>query len=663
VFTRGALLAPGLGLALTILPIRADAAPERQVLLVVVPNLSYEDLLGRPGSAELASAGGLGLLTTSGRADLPARTAVNLGAGRPADDAPAGPVPFRPADGGLSVDIEAYRAAAGDGIPGLLGSALADAGALVGYLDPRSSAGSPAMLVAMDSGGLIPAAVLDASGAGPTFPDGATDIVGEAQVLVSTEPETIPLFLMHTEAEEVLVIVVGAGVSPAMHERGDTVAPILVARGSPDDLLAGGDGPTGLTSSTTRRQGVVSDVDVAPTILDFLGLPAPEEMVGSPIRPSGEPPTGLHDRYLGFRRVVGPVGAVLLALGLASLAAGLAVVFLTKRPAPRSARVTGLVMLASLALFVATVPASLLPSFRYGAVALALAAVGAAVLAVAVRSGGRDPMAAVAVIAVVGLVLVLVDGLLGWPSQLTPMLGGGVLDGERFFGLGNAHTGIVLAGAVLGAARLPTGAGVALMGAGAVFAGLPFLGADLGGSLTLAIAAALWFGLRRWRTLGWRTWVLAAAIAVGTLVIVTVADRLLPGGGTHLSRAASGRGALAAFGERLAGNARTTSANASAWLAVLGLPVWLVVAWLRPARLRPTLDPDPRWRDAVMVLAIAGIAGYVLNDTYGLAGSTFAFVSAAMLYPTLSAIRTAQPSDAPVRPGGLEPPTGGSCAP
>jgi hypothetical protein len=36
------------------------------------------------------------------------------------------------------------------------------------------------------------------------------------------------------------------------------------------------------------------------------------------------------------------------------------------------------------------------------------------------------------------------------------------------------------------------------------------------------------------------------------------------------------------------------------------------------------------------VLAIGGLAGWLLNDTYGMAGATFAFVSAAMLYPTLT---------------------------
>jgi hypothetical protein len=175
---------------------------------------------------------------------------------------------------------------------------------------------------------------------------------------------------------------------------------------------------------------------------------------------------------------------------------------------------------------------------------------------------------------------------------------------------------------------------VVIAGASA-FAGLPFLGADLGGCLTLAIAAALWFGLPRWR-LGWRTWALAAGVAVGALALAIFADRILPGGGTHLSGASEG-GVLETFLDRLSANVRITSANASAWLAVLGLPFWFVVVVRRPRPLAPTFEGDERWRDAILVLTIAGIAGYLVNDTYGLAGSAFAFASAAVLYPTLAA--------------------------
>jgi hypothetical protein len=663
VFTRRALLAPGLGLALafTLVPGPAFATPERQVILVVTAERSYGQALGDPLLIEIARGGGLGLVTTSGGADDAPRTAVNLGAGRSALDAPSGAVPFEERDGGLTVDAAPYGAAAGDAVPGLLGSSLSQAGLAVGYIDPGSEAGEAAMLTAMDRDGSIPSAYLDGSAAGDSLPDEVSDILRDSDLLVLPDPELLSLALEDTEAGEVLLVVVGAGASEDMRDRGDAVAPIVVARGAPAELLAGENGPTGLTSSTTRLDGVVSDVDVAPTILDFLGVPVPGEMVGAPIRFADGPPSDLHERYLEYRGVVGPVGAAILALGLISLVAGLAVVFLFRHPAQWLAGAIALAVLASLALFVAMTPASILPTLSYATVTGCLVAVAALVLTISLLRGRRDPRAAVATAAVSGLVVVVLDGVFGWPSRLTPLLGGGALGGERFFGLGNAHAGIVLAGAVLGAARLPPRAGVWLITAAAAFAGLPFLGADLGGCLTLAIAAALWFGLQRWRNLGWRTWALVAAVALGTLVLVAIGDRVLPGGQTHLSQVADGEGGLGAFIDRLVANTRATSANASAWLAVLGLPVWAVVALRRPGRLRPTLEPDPRWRDAVVVLALAGIAGYLLNDTYGLAGSSFAFVSAAMLYPTLVSVHAGGWVSASTSElGGLEHPTEGS---
>lgn len=632
-FTRRALLAPVLGVALAsaLLPVAATAAPDRQVVLIVVPDRSYEQMLADPFLSDLAAAGGSGLMTTSGGAGEAALTAVNLGAGTAADDAPDGPVPFETSGDGANVDVGPYRAAAGDAEPGMLGSTLSDAGLTVGYLG--ADRGDVALLAAMDSEGHIPAVALSDPPV-ETVPLQALESVEASDLVVSPDPALLAPLLEASDSAEVLVVVVGAGASAGMRDRGDTVGPILVAQGSPAELLAGGEEPTGLTSDTTRREGVVSDVDVAPTILEFLGVTVPDEMAGSPIERSGGRPTQLHERYLAHRELVGPVGSTILTLALGSLFAALALVFLFRRPAARIARVIALMMLTSLALFVATIPASALASQSYATVGASLAVAGGSILTVALWRGRGDPRAAVATAAVAGLVLVALDGVLGWPSQFTPLLGGGVFDGERFFGLGNAHAGILLAGAVLGAARLPGRAGVWLIGGAAAFAGLPFLGADLGGSLTLAIAAALWFGLRTWRNLGWRTWALVAAVSLGTVILATLADRVLPGGGTHLSRV-SDVGPIGALLDRLAANVRATSANASAWLAVLGLPFWLVLALRRTPRLGSTLEPDPRWRDAVVVLTLAGIAGYLLNDTYGLAGSAFAFASAAMLYPTL----------------------------
>jgi hypothetical protein len=99
-------------------------------------------------------------MTTSGRADDASRTALNLGAGRPASDTPGGPVPFEQDDGAITVEVALYVEEAGGAIPGLLGSTLSEAGLVVGYVDPSADAGEPALLAAMDRDGRIPAASL-----------------------------------------------------------------------------------------------------------------------------------------------------------------------------------------------------------------------------------------------------------------------------------------------------------------------------------------------------------------------------------------------------------------------------------------------------------------------------------------------------------------------
>ena len=61
------------------------------------------------------------------------------------------------------------------------------------------------------------------------------------------------------------------------------------------DLSIGiaGEGFDGLlTSDSTRTDGLVTSTDVAPTILDRLGVPVPPEMNGQPIRSTGERDVG-----------------------------------------------------------------------------------------------------------------------------------------------------------------------------------------------------------------------------------------------------------------------------------------------------------------------------------------------------------------------------------
>lgn len=425
-----------------------------------------------------------------------------------------------------------------------------------------------------------------------------------------------------------LVIVAGSPEEPGL------ATPVVLARGDPAELLADGGEPAGLTSDTTRRDGVVSNLDLEPTIRAFLGEPLGDGP-GSPIRVEGDANTSLAERYEEWRRSAAPVGVTVLAFALTSLAVALV---LLVGPWRGPAGPVSLWVLFSTAVLVALLPAGLLPDLRVAVVLPVVGALGAVLTAASLAAGRGSVTRPVAVVAGVGLGVVVLDAVFRWPMGLTPFLGGSALEGVRFFGLGNPSAGIVLSGAVLVAAFLQPWAGVGLLVGAALFAGLPFLGADLGGGLTLFAVAALWYSLRVRGRFGWRDAILAAAALVTGVALLAVAHTVLPSPATHVARTVEGAGPgelIGVFADRLRLNLESTSAIPAAWLAVVGLPAWLAVALRRPGRFREPLDRDPAWRHAAIILAVGGMLGYVLNDTYGMAAVTFVFLSAAMVIPAL----------------------------
>lgn len=425
--------------------------------------------------------------------------------------------------------------------------------------------------------------------------------------------------------EGALVVAAAAEATGDMRSRRDLVAPVVVA------LPARTPGPLrGLTSDSTRRAGVVTPADVVATLRAHLGLPIDE---GSPIRIEGDVPIRLHERYLAVRGMgvpmqLGVLGAVLL--GLASAA-----VFVWRRGTSEAvARWLGISVLAAAALPALLLPVSVLARLGWPTVVGTLAALTALVVAAAWWVGRRaGPTVALGVVGATALTVLLLDAVRGWDAMAVPILGGGALDGARFFGLGNVYAAVLLGGAVVTAAHLGTAGGTALLAGAALFAGLPWLGADFGGAVMLFAAAGLWAVLRGRRELGWmEIAIVAGVVAAGTAVVV-VAHAAFAGQG-HVGQAVSSGagGALEIFWRRLRINVETTSAVPVAWLLVLALPAAAWLAWRRWGPLRA----DPEWRDAVMVLAIATLVGVLANDTgVGIAGVGLVFTAAALLLPAL----------------------------
>ncbi len=334
----------------------------------------------------------------------------------------------------------------------------------------------------------------------------------------------------------------------ASQEPGDLLIAIA-APGGDDRLLAAGIAGSGfdgdLTSDSTRTDGLVLSTDIAPTILDRLGVPIPDEMTGSVIRAEGEPDVAevaeLADRLENppSRDVVVllPLTAWLVAAALAAVVAGGA-----------AARVA--LRLLCLAVVWAPFVLLVIAAVDAGEAAAALAVgLGAPALAVATDALVRGyPGLAVACAVTVGAYAI--DVVAGSPYSSVSVLGPNPAHGIRFFGIGNELEAILTTLTLVGAGSWLAGrpslerrAAASWFVAIAVIAAAAFapgrFGADVGAAIVLAAgaatAASLSLGLSVRRTI---LAVIAAGV-VGVLALVAV-DELF--GGAHFSRSVLGAG-------------------------------------------------------------------------------------------------------------------------
>lgn len=325
-----------------------------------------------------------------------------------------------------------------------------------------------------------------------------------------------------------------------------------------------------LTSGATRQPGLVTNLDLTPTLAAAGGQTSPDSAIGSPIMSADADDPRAHVVALSAQAVLideftPPAVAVIALLtltGAALLAFSLlrgrqpATLLLASRPStqlrgrqPVAAAVgNGLVTIAfsmvSAGFIISVIPwaVSSAPAVLFAA-GILVGGVGFAVIPwLLVRQPGLRPAAAAGVLGAV----ILIDSLTGSRLQLTSLLGNQPLYGGRFYGISNHLAGILLAAWIMGliallAARphMRPWARVSVTGVSGlvvlVIAALPRFGADAGSSLlfgpVLLLAVIAVSGLRV------RAWHLAAAIASGVVLVgaVGAADYLRgPGEWTHL---------------------------------------------------------------------------------------------------------------------------------
>ncbi len=623
----------------------------RQVILLLANCFSFEQMMALPAVDALARSGGAALMsprTVAGDTGL--GSYLTLGAGvRSAVVAPP-----RTATGPLmSASMSGLPPVGGAGpVPGLMASVLEHAGLSTvldapAYSGDRASGNLPApgALVAVDSHGQLPYV-----GTGPAPEMGDLTVVDLSRPPVATTgmpscadaptlSGAIRSYVSAATTPQVLVIVLTPYPSIRMNQVKDELTPIVMAEGSPSSLLPVAGSLHTLTSDTTRRVGVVSNEDVAPTILAFLGAPVPAEMNGSTIRVVDAPaPFALHARHLSDRRMWWPVqigAAIALAL-LALTAFAIAARF---RGSDRWRTVGCWAALVPLPLTTAMLAAGHLPSLSYATVVPFVGVCAAAVPAAALLLRKRGPLDPTAAIGLAVLAYFVFEALGGWFGAMFTFLGGTELDGARWYGLPNAFEGVLLGAALYVSARLKPYSGFVLLFAVGLFDGLPNLGADLGGALVMFVAAGLWLGLRGKGRLRWRELEMTALVVVLGMAIVLVANRFaaLPTHGTRFVENASHEGLVRVLVDRLAIGWRLLVRNPFGFIPLLLLPLSLWVTLRPPRALAAGFARYPQWRDVVLVALLSSFVAYFANDT-GVAsmGMGVASAAAALLYVPLS---------------------------
>jgi hypothetical protein len=369
-----------------------------------------------------------------------------------------------------------------------------------------------------------------------------------------------------------------------------------------------------LTSDSTRTQGLVLSTDIAPTILERLGIEVPDAMSGSPITTEGTPDAArvasLERRLMEVGPRRGPVigTTVLIWVAIALLAAGLSGL--------GGARIA----LELLALATIYLPATLLVTAALEPaewVEWLIVGLGAPLLAALTLATLRG-YAAAAVACAVTVAAYAIDVVAGSPLTALSLMGPNPVLGVRFYGIGNELEAtlapLVLLGAGAGiAAWMPLGdrsgrdpaepspAGrraalaFALVSVLAIVAFAPGrFGADVGAAIVIAVgggvAAAAALGTARRRTA-----LLVLAAPLIALAALAAADLVL-GGNAHLSRSvleAGGLDHVAQVAERRlrlsAASFSTTFGSPFLFAAVAAIVAGLVfrqriAAWFEGAR-------------------------------------------------------------------------------
>jgi hypothetical protein len=400
-------------------------------------------------------------------------------------------------------------------------------------------------------------------------------------------------------------------------------------------VVASGAGvtPGALHSLSTKRAGLVTMPDVTATIIDALGQPVPDGVIGSPL----EHRTGdvsisrlqeANDVAVSRERIYFPMSLTFIIAQSIFYLLLVAVFALTGAPRPlRTAIRLAVLTFAAwpLATYLVRIWPYLMTLGHLTHLAVWIVSLGVALLASRLR---RHPLAPLGAICLATAVLLLVDVSTGARLQSASILGYSPHTSTRFFGFGNTAYAVLapcaLVAAVLHVERSPNRreavALSAIFLAVVVIAdGAPWLGSDIGGILSLVPVFGLTLAVLAGRRLSVRTVLVAAAGTLLVLALAVGADVLRPESSrTHLANfvldSRDGGTFWTTISRKWSANLRVFRQSYWTWtVPVIAIGAgYLLVTARRSRELLP--DGSPLRTGVIGVLSV-GVIGWLVNDS------------------------------------------------
>ncbi|ATW24527.1 hypothetical protein [Candidatus Formimonas warabiya] len=216
------------------------------------------------------------------------------------------------------------------------------------------------------------------------------------------------------------------------------------------------DGEAGfLTSGTTRREGIVANTDIAPTVLDFFGLPVPEDMSGRPVRVVPAQNTlasllTLNDQLAFVNKARSPlVKGYVLGQIIVVLVTVLSLFYPGKISRYMQPVLLALASIPLIFLILGAFPGPSLSRYIFTGLVFTVA-----VTALCLSTVLYHDLAPFLTVSLLTAGTLLVDLGLGAPLMQKSVLGYDPMGGARYYGIGNEYMGVWIGAAIMATASL-----------------------------------------------------------------------------------------------------------------------------------------------------------------------------------------------------------------